>query len=68
MLILNIIILAVVMFALGYFVGKGKIEIKRVANKKMSEEMLKQEKEELRTQIIAMNEAISEYNQLAKNF
>ena len=64
MLILNILILIAATFVIGYYLGKGNIEIKRVMNKKDSEEALKASLEAIE----AEKEAYDTWNSNAKQF
>jgi len=57
MLILNIIVLMLVALFIGYYLGKGKIEITKVMNKEDSAKYLEQQEKMLKTQQEAMDKA-----------
>jgi len=50
MVIVNMVIVAVMAFGIGYIFGKGKIEIVKVANKTDSAEIVKIQEEVLHVQ------------------
>lgn len=64
MLILNVICLMAVWFMIGYYLGKGKIEIKKTLNKEVSEQIAKEQK------IIdeTTKELQEKYNQIVTQF
>ena len=57
MLILNIIVLMLVALFIGYYLGKGKIEITKTMNKEDSAKYLEQQEKMLKTQQEAMDKA-----------
>ena len=65
MLIVNIIIIVALAFGVGFYLGKGKIEITRKANKATSAEMVRIQAEMLKIQKDmeeAQKKHLAEYN------
>ena len=63
MLILNVIVLMLVSFLIGYAISDGKIVINRVANKEDSKKLVEIAEEAARKQ----QDAIDEYNDMFKD-
>jgi hypothetical protein len=64
MLILNVIVLMIVAFAMGYAVSDGKIVINRVANKTDSKRLVEIAEESARKQQEAIEEFENEFKDL----
>jgi len=64
MLILNIIVLMIVSFAMGYAISDGKIVINRVANKTDSKRLVEIAEESARKQQEAIEEFENEFKDL----
>jgi len=63
MLYINILVIALVMFALGYILGKGKIEIiKRVEPSKEQKEEMERLQKETQDIIKVYNESLQNLN------
>lgn len=62
--ILFTIMLMIMAYGVGYYHAKGQIVINRTANKKMSEEMLKEEKRRYQELIDESEEALKNYNDM----
>jgi nucleoside 2-deoxyribosyltransferase len=64
MLIINVLCLMATSFMLGYFIAKGKIEVKKTLNKEVSERLAKEQ--EVINQ--ANKELQDKYNQIVTQF
>ena len=64
MLIINVLFLMATSFMLGYFIAKGKIEVKKTLNKEVSERLAKEQ--EVINQ--ANKELQDKYNQIVTQF
>jgi len=63
--IINIIIIVAIAFGIGFYLGKGKIDITKKANKKDSAEMVRIQEEMLKIQKdmeIKQQKHLDEYN------
>jgi hypothetical protein len=71
MLIVNIVIIVVIAFGVGFYLGKGKIEITKKANKadsakmiEIQEDMLRIQKEMEQEQVKHLKEYNAEFNNI----